>query len=191
MDEELKFALLQIAMRLNTIEEEMRRYRQLQESKESLVPKFVESSPKARTYGQMIENFVCPRRGYLPRFQGNDFIYIMGYFDQEMLDKLTPIATQVKILSPIKTPLSARNKDALTRMKEAGAEVKVHPMLHARIFCVPTRNFLIIGSGDIQTDCFGGTRFDAGIWSNYPDLIKDAMNFFNKVWAESETFPTQ
>ena len=59
-------------------------------------------------------------------------------------------------------------------------------MLHARIFCVPGRQFLIVGSGDLQTDCVGGTRYDAGIWSNYPDLIKSAIDFFKRVWDESD-----
>ena len=79
-----------------------------------------------------------------------------------------------------------KSKDALERLSKGGAEVRLHPMLHARMFCVPKRNFIIIGSGDLQTDCFGGNRFDAGIWSNYPDLIKNAMDFFNRVWDEAK-----
>lgn len=62
-------------------------------------------------------------------------------------------------------------------------------MLHARIFCVPDKRILIVGSGDFQTDCFGGSRFDAGIWSNYPELIKSAIDFFNRVWEESNPLP--
>ena len=114
-----------------------------------------------------------------------EFIYAMGYFDQVMLDKLIPMAKQVKIISPSKATQTKRNKDALKRMNKAGAEIRLHPMLHARIFCAPKRRFLIIGSGDVQTDCFGGSRFDAGVYSNNPDLIKDAMKFFDRVWEES------
>jgi len=103
-----------------------------------------------------------------------------------MLDKLIPIAKQVKIISPSKATQTKRNKDALERMNRAGAEVRLQPMLHARIFCAPKRKFLIIGSGDVQNDCFGGSRFDARVYSNNPELIKDALKFFDRVWEESE-----
>ena len=185
--------LVEINNKLRIMEEvrdELRRLRQAQENKEHLVPRFVESSPQIRTYGAMIENLIQPNRGMMGMHpmnpQSDDYIYAMGYFDQVMLDKLIPIAKKIKIISPDKAIQTKRNKDALERISKAGAEVKLHPMLHARIFCAPNRNFLIIGSGDIQTDCFGGTRYDAGIWSNYPELIKDAIKFFNKVWEESE-----
>lgn len=187
--EELQKILNEINSKLRIMEEvrdELRRLRQAQENKAGLAPRFVESSPQIRTYGAMIENLIRPNRGmgYMP--QREEFIYAMGYFDQVMLDKLIPIAKQVKIISPSKATQTKRNKDALERINKAGAEVRLHPMLHARIFCAPKRIFLIIGSGDVQTDCFGGSRFDAGVWSNNPELIKDAMKFFDRVWEESE-----
>jgi hypothetical protein len=89
------------------------------------------------------------------------------------------------------TVQTKKNKDALKRILKAGARVRLHPMLHARIFCVPQRQLLIIGSGDIQTECFGGERFDAGINSNNKDVIKQAMDFFKRVWEESEPLDGQ
>lgn len=67
-------------------------------------------------------------------------------------------------------------------MKNAGAEVKLHPMLHARILLWPTRRFLIVGSEDLQTDCLGGTRFDARMMSKNLELIKArAFSEYQKV----------
>jgi len=111
----------------------------------------------------------------------------MGYFDQELLDKLIPMAKNLKIISPDKSFQGNKNTDALERIKKAGAQVRLHPMLHARIFCYPQRRVVIIGSGDIQTNCFGGTRFDAGVWSNNPKLITDAVTFFDKVWNDNKS----
>ena len=187
MESEVKKVLDEIRRKLATLErvqQEVHRLRIIMESKESLMPKFVESSPQIRTYGGLIDNQIHPRHGPLERD-----LYIMGYFDQTMLDKLLPIARNVRIISPDKALKSRRNKDALTRMSKAGAKVRTHPMLHARIFCIPDRKFLIVGSGDLQSDCIGGTRFDAGIWSNYPELVKFAIDFFNRVWEESDPLP--
>jgi hypothetical protein len=133
----------------------------------------------------MIDGLFDPRMGRGGMY-GNETFYVMGYFDQMLLNKLTPIAKQFKIISPATAIQTKKNKDALKRIQKVGADVRLHPMLHARIFCVPTRQFLIIGSGDVQTECFGGERFDAGIFSNNPDVIRQAMDFFNRVWEESE-----
>jgi hypothetical protein len=193
MDEELKASIAGISLRLNAIEEEIRRYRQIQENPQGLAPRFVESSPNIRTYGGMIEDLISPRHGGMMSSVAGESFYIMGYFDHVLLDKLVRIAKQTKIISPCKelpnqksTRKMEKNEDALERIAKMGAEVRVHPMLHARMFCNPQRRFLIIGSGDIQTHCFGGTRFDAGIYSNNLDLIKQAMDFYNRVWQESE-----
>jgi len=179
--EEIKKRLNQIwnlLVPLQRTGQELRNLRQIIEDKESLSPRFVESSPQIRTYGGRID-------GVLRNGVGKN-IYIMGYFDQARLDKLTPIARNLKIISPTGALKTKKNKDALKRISKAGAEVKTHPMLHARIFCDPDKRVLIVGSGDLQTDCFGGSRFDAGVWSNHPDLIKSAIDFFNRVWQESD-----
>jgi hypothetical protein len=186
----LRRTLEEIKARIALIEEEVRRGRQIQENKESLAPRFVESSPQTRTYSQLIENMFAPGHG-LGIMSGHDdrIVYIMGHFDQVILNKLIPIAKKIKIISPSDTLSRKKNKDALERLSKAGAEVRLHPMLHARVFCVPKSRFLIVGSGDIQTDCFGGSRFDAGIMSNYPQAIDDAVKFFENVWSESSPFP--
>lgn len=196
MDEELKRAIDSINSRLSKIEEEMRRYREIQEYKENLAPKFVESSPSIRTYGGMIETLITRGRLRLDS-SAEGQIYIMGYFDHVLLNSLSHYAKSIKIISPQRENSNhkpsrklEKNEDALGRIAKMGAEVRLHPMLHARLFCVPIEKFLIVGSGDIQTHCFGGTRFDAGIFSNNPDVIKQAMDFYNRVWEESELLPT-
>jgi hypothetical protein len=97
------------------------------------------------------------------------------------------IAKQFRIISPVTAVRTKKNRDASERIQKAGAEVRLHSMLNARIFCVSQRKFLIIGSGDIQTDCFGGGRFAAGVMWNNQGLIKEIDCFFEKVQEESES----
>lgn len=159
------------------------------EDKTFLRPKFVESSPAQRTFGTMVDG-ICGN--ILESGSKRAEICITGYFDQYLVDKLKQILARegkVKIISPElkNTKADKTNLDALKRMKGNGAEVRIHPMLHARIFYVSRDEQpwgVIIGSGDIKSDCFGGRRFDAGIWSNYPDIIKSTIDFFNRVWED-------
>ena len=65
-----------------------------------------------------------------------------------------------------------------------GAEVRFHPMLHARVVCNSTE--VIVGSSDIKSDCLGDRRFDAGVWSNNPVLVQGVNEFFQRVWSESK-----
>ena len=119
-------------------------------------------------------------------------LWIMGYFDQARIDKLKPIlekGTKVKIISPdlnLNKSQDKSNLDALKRMEKYGAEVRIHPMLHARIFYVlrDGSSEVVIGSGDIKSDCLGGKRFDAGIRSNHPEIIAETMSFFSRVWDD-------
>jgi len=179
-------ALDEIKRRITAIEQEMTRMRQIQENPQGLAPRFVENSPQIRTYSGYIEQLFDSRMGGMRGMYPNETFYVMGYFDQVILNKLTTVAKQFKIISPATAIQTKKNKDALRRIQKAGADVRLHPMLHARIFCVPQRQLLVVGSGDVQTECFGGERFDAGIVSNNPDVIKQAMDFFNRVWEESE-----
>jgi len=152
-------------------------------------PQFVESSPTQRTFGKKVER-VCENfsRGGSKGVE----IYIAGYFDHQLIDKLKKILKdggKVKIISPelTKSKGDRTNLDALERMEKFGAEVRVHPMLHARIFYAKWAVSpwgVIIGSGDIKSDCLGGRRFDAGIWSNYPAIIESTIDFFNRVWED-------
>lgn len=48
-----------------------------------------------------------------------------------------------------------------------------------------------MGSFDFNTECIGLDRYDAGIKTKHPDLLKSAIDFFEKVWNYSESQPLQ
>ena len=184
LEDEIKKTLNKIMSKLDKLDNvwnEVHKLRILLESREKLIPKFVENSPAVRTYRDMIYELFEPKHMPFDRD-----IYIMGYFDQQMLDKLKPMARYIKIITPSKALETKRNRDALQRISDEGGEVRKHDMLHARIFCVPDLNFLIIGSGDLDSVSMGGRHFDAGVWSNYSELTESAIHFFLRVWVESE-----
>jgi hypothetical protein len=154
-----------------------------------LRPKFLESSPAQRTFGKEIEGILT---NILQSGSKKVEIHIMGYFDHESLDKLKEVLAgggKVKIIYPELTSSKQDrgNLDALRRIEESGADIKIHPMLHARIFYLSRDGQpwgAVVGSGDIKSDCLGGRRFDAGIWSNYPDILKSVADFFSRVWND-------
>ena len=65
--------------------------------------------------------------------------YVMGYFDQVMLNKLTPVAKQFKIISPATAIQTKKNKDALKRIQKAGADVRLHQMCDAKNILCPSK----------------------------------------------------
>jgi hypothetical protein len=191
MDEQVSQRLEHVERRLNDVLEELRRLVGLQMSKDYLRPRFVESSPAQRSFVELIDQIL---QSILQSGFGKVELWIMGYFDQARIDKLKPILAKgatVKIISPelkVQGP-DRSNLDALRRMKKNGAEVRIHPMLHARIFYAyrDGTSEVIIGSGDIKSDCLGGKRFDAGIWSDNPDVVRSTVDFFTRVWEDDET----
>lgn len=140
---------------------------------------FVESSPTERSLEPTL-------RGLMNRTNGGELI-ITGYFDQYLLKDLQNINPKpsIKFISPELTSSKSDrvNLDALRRMVALGAEVRCHPMLHARLVLNPSE--IIVGSADIKSDCLGGRRYDACIWSSNPNLVQSGKNFFAKVWNES------
>jgi hypothetical protein len=46
---------------------------------------------------------------------------------------------------------------------------------------------LVIGSFDFNNECIGKERHDAGIMTKNPDLIKSALDLFNKIWEDNES----
>lgn len=163
-----------------------RRIKNLLEGTHKLAPRFVESSAYRKTYLETISSFLRERFSRMTKHP-EDEILIMGYFDQTMVDQLLPCAEYVRIVHPrTHGKLNKVNRDALRIIDKAGAQVRTHDELHARIFCVPTRDFLIVGSGDCDAFGMRGRHYDAGVWSNYPELVESALDFFNRVWKESD-----
>ena len=82
-----------------------------------------------------------------------------------------------------------KNLEALRKLSKAGVEVKFNNRIHARLLVAYTKisGLLILGSFDFNTECIGKERYDAGIKTGHPDLIKSAIDFFEQVWTDSET----
>ena len=73
--------------------------------------------------------------------------------------------------------------DATSRLVTSGGAVKVHKMLHARIFMIG-KKVAIISSADLKSDSLD-INYEAGIWTNNSTVIDDAFDFFEKVWEEA------
>lgn len=140
---------------------------------------FVESSPTVRSFESKL-------RGLINKATSGELI-LTGYLDHILLTDFKRLSPKpiIKIISPElkKTKQDKTNLDALKRLKTMGAEVRFHPMIHSRIAL--SQSELIVGSGDIKSDCLGGRRYDAGIWSNNPILIESCKSFTNKMWDEA------
>ena len=141
---------------------------------------FVESSPTERSLEPTL-------RGLLNRTNSGELV-LTGYFDQYLLKDFKAMSPKpsVKFISPelTKSKQDQINLDALRRLSKMGAKVRFHPMIHARMVLSPTE--IIVGSADIKSDCLGGRRYDAGIWSNNPALVRSGEVFVDKVWSESK-----
>lgn len=147
---------------------------------ESATMTFVESSPTERSLEPTL-------RGLLNRADSGELM-LTGYFDQYLLADFQAMSptSSIKFISPelSGSKQDRTNLDALKRLQKMGAEIRFHPMLHARMILSPTE--IIVGSADVKSDCLGGRRYDAGIWSNNPVLVRSGKVFVDKVWSESK-----
>lgn len=142
---------------------------------------FIESSPTVRSLEPAV-------RGLMSKMEVGELAFT-GYFDQHLLKDFKAMnlkKVRVRSISPELTSSKQDkiNLDALQRLAKMGAYIRFHPMLHARMVVSPTE--VIVGSGDIKSDCLGGRRYDAGIWSNNPVLVQSSKAFLEKIWDESK-----
>lgn len=123
-------------------------------------------------------------------------ICMAGYFSETVRAELEKLIHNdyyhVRLISPefpINTPRDKKNLEALKKLSEAGAEVKFNNRLHARLLVAYThiRGVLILGSFDFNADCIGQERYDVGVKTTHPDLVKSAIDFFELVWNDSGT----
>jgi hypothetical protein len=123
-------------------------------------------------------------------------ICITGYFSETIRAELENIAKNdyyhIRIISPdftVGTPREKKNLEALRKLSKAGVEVKFNSRMHARLLVAHSSVYalLVLGSFDYNTECIGKERYDAGIKTTNPDLVKSAINFFEQVWIDSET----
>ena len=140
-----------------------------------------------------------------------DEVCITGYFSETIRNELENVIKRgchVRLICP-EFPEKLPNRDrknlqALKKLAQMGAEIKLNYRLHARFlvayFRQPTididRNewmngLLVIGSFDFNTECIGKERYDAGIKTKHPDLIKSAVQLFEQIWREPESVDLQ
>lgn len=123
-------------------------------------------------------------------------ICITGYFSETVrkaLEQIIRIGQNVKLICPefsIRSKRDEKNLQALEKLVDAGAEVKFNNRLHARFLVANITGIgglLIIGSFDFNTECIGRERYDAGIITKHPDLVKSAIELFEQIWNEPES----
>jgi hypothetical protein len=124
-------------------------------------------------------------------------IYITGYFSEAVRKDLEKLAEwkKLKIISikfNLKNERDRKNLEALKKLSKVkgdgtnnGVEIKVNNMLHARFIVAFNqsisllRGVLILGSFDFNTEGIAGVRFDAGVKTQNPDLVRSAVKLFN------------
>ena len=126
-------------------------------------------------------------------------ICITGYFSESSREELEHLlklqGRKVRLICQelnINDRRDKRNLEVLRKLQEAGAEIKVNNRLHARILVAfssnePIRGLLILGSFDFNAECMGKERYDAGIKTQHPDLVRAAKVFFERIWNEPES----
>jgi hypothetical protein len=130
-------------------------------------------------------------------------VCITGYFSETIREALERFSRmeghKVRLICQELDPKNHREKknlDVLRRLCKAGVEVKVNDRIHARFlvahnpeFLHETVGLLIIGSFDFNLEGIGKERFDAGIMTKHPDLVKSARQFFDEIWNTTESIP--
>ena len=129
-------------------------------------------------------------------------VCITGYFSETIREALEEIVRiprhRLRLICQefdIKNLRDRKNLEVLKKLCKQGAEIKVNNRLHARFLVAyfselpEIRGLLVIGSFDFNTECIGKERFDAGIKTTHPDLVKSAKKLFEEIWEEPESTP--
>jgi hypothetical protein len=101
----------------------------------------------------------------------------------EHLIKMLKNKVKVKLLTRKKGEKKA-HEDALSILKQLGAEIKYDNMLHARIIIFDDVA-VIISSADLDSEGLNNQK-QAGILSFDKIVVRDAINFFDKAWEMAE-----
>jgi hypothetical protein len=134
-------------------------------------------------------------------------ICITGYFSETIrksLESIIKAPYSIRLICPYldtKKPRDRKNLQALRKLAKAGAEIKVNDRLHARFLVAYNEvqkhpnikywGLLLIGSFDFNTECIGRERYDAGIKTRHPDLVRSAVELFEQIWNEPESMPLE
>ena len=136
-------------------------------------------------------------------------VYVTGYFSEGARGEFNKIAEwkKLRLICPKFRLSSERNRSDLQALrklskveplgKNAGVEIKISNMVHARLFVAFNRilqtedysGLLVLGSFDFNKEGIAGERFDAGISTQNPDLVKSAIKLFEEIWNDDSSKP--
>jgi len=129
---------------------------------------------------------------------GWEEVCITGYFSETARKDFESILQMKRTLTiicpefPVGSNRDRKNLEALTKLAQAGADIRVNNRLHARFLVAyhpgqeRLSGILLLGSFDFNTECIGLERHDAGVLICNPDLISKARELFDQIWEESE-----
>jgi len=130
-------------------------------------------------------------------------IMLMGHFDNaftEIVGECYPLHSsicEVRVLSHRfnKGAKDDPNRRALEALADMGVIVKVNVDAHARMFIGfherPYVSELLLGSFDFNRDGLSRHKVNAGIITKNPDLVREAVDFFEKIWARKGSVPLE
>ena len=128
-------------------------------------------------------------------------IMLMGHFDNaftEIIGECYPLNNkrcELRVLSHRfnKGDKDDPNRRALEAIADMGAIVKVNVDAHARMFIgfheKPNVSELLLGSFDFNRDGLSRHKANAGIITKNPDLVREAVDLFEKIWIKKGSVP--
>ena len=138
---------------------------------------------------------------YISRdIQGYPEVCITGYFSEiirDSLENMMKLGQNVRLICqefpPKLSKRDRKNLEVLKKLVDAGAKIRINHRTHARFFIAynpklaELRGLLVIGSFDFNSECYSKERYDAGIKTRHPDLVKSTVKLFEQIWNEPES----
>ena len=114
-------------------------------------------------------------------------ILATGWVDQMVVPDLLNLAQKgisIRLILPAgETKQPSRDvRDALKQLSGGRIDIRKNDMLHGRVLISGDRE-AIIASSDLKTDSLVQNR-EAGIYTTDPVVVRQAIDFFNKVWED-------
>lgn len=100
----------------------------------------------------------------------------------EYIAKMLRNKVKVKLITR-KTDKKA-HEDALSMLRQLGAEIRYDKMLHARIIIFDDVAAIIL-SADLDSEGLNNQK-QAGVFTIDKIVVRDAITFFNKAWDSAE-----
>lgn len=133
------------------------------------------------------------------RLQTFQQIMLMGHCDNAFTDIVEEhypkYRCEMKVISHRfnKGDKDDANRRGLEILADMGVAVKVNVDAHARMFIgyheLPYISELVLGSFDFNRDGLSRRKKNAGIITRNPDIVKEAVDFFNKIWEHKGSVP--